>query len=317
MPQCLISLGANMGDPLATIHSAIDSLRQQLACQPAECRLSRFYHTPSVGGPVGQPPFINAVIAITTSLSPWEVWHAVRRVEQMLGRERLKRWEARRIDLDILLYDDLRIWTPQLKIPHPRMCMRRFILEPAADVAAEWIDPVSLSSIGQLTRRLRGGSGNLLLWGNARSRTLLERVAREAVAHWCCAEMGRAESGEIKERQTQSRWVRWLPIEKLNAGMIEAEITPSPKLTIVLTEANENSGAQWEDIHRGLAERMRLSAPAKQSLSPNAPSDLQDTSVGVICGARYLLATDDQEWAVHEMISALEAMDCPVEPVLH
>ncbi len=312
MPRCLISLGANLGDALATIQQAARELGQLIGCSPTDCQLSRFFHTPPVGGPPGQPPFVNAVLALTTLHSPWEVWQAVRDVEQHFGRRRVRRWEARPIDLDILLYDDVRIWTPQFKIPHPRMCMRRFILEPAMDVAADWIDPVSKWSVQQLAQRLRASRANLLVFGDWRSQTLLAQVAQGAVASWCnfqpqtpVPESSTADPPPLTaiEGPSQSRWVGWLPMDCLKQRVGKIEILPAPKLIVFLADMDADSSAQWEDLHAGLARSLNL----KIQHEP-VPSWSLD-------GARYLLATHDQQWAVHEMIAALEAMDCPVEVI--
>ncbi len=144
MARCLISFGANLGVPAITIGQAAQQIQQLLGQRLQSFQLSRLVRTPAVGGPAGQPPFVNAVAALdVTECSAWDVWHIVREVEHALGRVRQERWEARRIDLDVLMFDDQRVWTPQFKLPHPRMVMRRFILQPAMDVAAEWIEPVS------------------------------------------------------------------------------------------------------------------------------------------------------------------------------
>lgn len=300
MPRCLISFGANLGNARATIEQAHELLQRELSATPLTFRLSRLYNTPPVGGPTGQPPFLNAVAAVETSLSPWEVWQAVRSVEQLLGRERFKRWEARRIDLDILLFDDVRIWTPQLKIPHPRMCMRRFILEPAMELAADWVDPVSRRSIGELAKALRHGQGNLVLCADqaARPDLLLEQVARQAVAAWNVVR--RSDAGYALELDVPSRWVAALPSGPLSQLEYPLQIQPQPKLQIFLVEERASSGAQWEDLHRDLASRLDLTSS-------------QTCASWNVSGPRYLLATDNPQWAVHEMVSALEAMDCPVE----
>ncbi len=322
MPHCLISFGANLGHASQTICRAAAELAQQLRAAPGQFTLSRLFNTPPVGGPTGQPPFVNAVAAVRTERSPWEVWQAVRNVEQQLGRERFQRWEARRIDLDILLYDDARIWTPQLKIPHPRMCMRRFILEPAMDVAADWVDPVSGRSIAALAHSLRGGRGSLVLCGERDSSVanLLQEVARTALAQWQEVSLESASAGDQPtqpdneqpdglqqpgqpHRDWQSgRWVAWLPLEQLNACQGPLQVNPTPKLLMFLADKCHASGAQWEDLHRRLAHRLGL-----DSRPPSSGWELQ--------GARYLLATADREWAVHEMVAALDAMDCPVEPL--
>jgi 2-amino-4-hydroxy-6-hydroxymethyldihydropteridine diphosphokinase len=353
MPRCLISFGANLGNARSTIERAAEQLKDQLTTAAQWFQLSPFYKTPPVGGPSGQPPFINAVAAIQTDRSPWEVWQAVREVEQTLGRERLLRWEARRIDLDILLFDNARIWTPQLKIPHPRMCMRRFILAPAAHVAGAWLDPVTGQSISALATALDQGRGSLMLCADptARPELLLEEVARQTLAKWQTVHPARSQVGikaeinaDKKEKTVvepaldhASRWVAVAPSQfrtlfshppphcdipetdsskthptetepkntELEIQLTQVNLNPEPKLVIFLVDAQSSSGAQWEDLHRGLARRLNLAdthaGDANQRLRWSSPLP------------RYLLATDNRQWAVHELAAALEAMDCPVE----
>ncbi len=165
MPRCLISFGANLGVPAITIRQAAEQIEQMLGSRLHASQMSRLVRTPAVGGPSGQPPFVNAVAAleVTGDTTAWDLWHIVREVEHRLGRVRQERWEARRIDVDVLLFDDQRVWTPQFKLPHPRMIMRRFILEPACDVAAEWLEPVSGWSIRQLAAWLTRWPASVVL----------------------------------------------------------------------------------------------------------------------------------------------------------
>ncbi len=86
MTCCLISFGANLGVPAVTISQAVELLRQHLASNLKSLSLSRLFKTPAVGGPSGQPPFINAVAALEVeNLSAWDLWHAVRQVRIRWG----------------------------------------------------------------------------------------------------------------------------------------------------------------------------------------------------------------------------------------
>ncbi len=311
MARCLISFGANIGDPWMTIQAAAARLRDHLCTQPCNCpsnlpvfQLSRFFRTPPVGGPTGQPPFINAVAAIHTPATPWEVWNCIRNVEKEFGRVRNMRWEARRIDLDILLHDEVRIWTPHLKIPHPRMCMRRFILLPAADVARDWLDPVSGMTIGQLAENVRHGPSNFVLLGEASSKpaSMLAEVARRSGAQWRAG----TEQAIPSDRWDQGRWVSVrtiLPgqLAVANFAAMRAEL-PETKLLVVLAPPVPSADIVWEDYHRTLANNLGLLA---DTAGPSAASS--------VSGPQYLLANDDPDWSVQELIAALEAMDCPIE----
>jgi 2-amino-4-hydroxy-6-hydroxymethyldihydropteridine diphosphokinase len=118
-------------------------------------RTSACHATKPIGGPPGQGDFLNAAARLETTLSPRELLAALQKIEHKLGRKRTRRWEARPIDLDLLLYGDLclRETSPPapLEIPHPRMAFRRFVLEPAAEVAADMVHP----KIGWTIQELR------------------------------------------------------------------------------------------------------------------------------------------------------------------
>jgi 2-amino-4-hydroxy-6-hydroxymethyldihydropteridine diphosphokinase len=299
MSQCLISFGANIGDARSSVRTAIGLLKDRLA-PGDQIEVSRHYQTPPVGGPAGQPPFVNAVAAVRTNLDPWQVWNVIRGIEHQLGRQRIRRWEARRIDIDILLYDDHRIWTGQLKVPHPRMCMRRFILLPALDVAADWRDPVSQWTIGRLAENVAHGKGSLLLVGNPELKPglALQEVARSALARWIPT--GQLDSAVPDDGQ---RWVGCMETADFWSGWLDGDRTAEPASKLIFFWEPDREAVAWEDQHRELAVRLRLSAEG-DSIEDEASS---------LMGPRYLLATRDRHWACHEMLAALDAMDCPVE----
>ena len=137
--QCLISFGSNLGDRDRLIAEAA----QQIAASgvTAELRTSRLFETPPIGGPHGQEPFLNAVAAFDTRASAREILQLLQRVEQQLGRQRRRRWDARSIDLDVVLHGELVGGGTGLIVPHPRYTAREFVLEPACDVAAHYRDP--------------------------------------------------------------------------------------------------------------------------------------------------------------------------------
>ena len=153
MSKSLISLGANLGNPRQLIELAGEMILDRFGS--SNVAFSRLYRTPAVGGPSGQDDFYNAVATIDSNQSVFEIWRGLHDIEQLLGRRRRDRWEARRIDLDVLLHDHERHWTPTLKIPHPRMLMRTFVLEPACEIAGDWIEPVTGQRIADLSQRLQ------------------------------------------------------------------------------------------------------------------------------------------------------------------
>jgi 2-amino-4-hydroxy-6-hydroxymethyldihydropteridine diphosphokinase len=102
------------------------------------------------GGPEGQDEFLNAAARLETSLLPEDLLSRLLAIEDKIGRVREQRWGPRVIDLDLLLYDRVELKSPTLELPHPRMCYRRFVLEPAAEIAAEMVWPVNGWSVKQL-----------------------------------------------------------------------------------------------------------------------------------------------------------------------
>ncbi len=147
-----ISFGSNLGDRHATLAGAYESLTRDPAIRPL--RASRLYETAPVGGPDGQGRFLNTVLAVETDLDPHALLVRCMTVEREFRRERKIRWDARTLDLDVLLYGDAIIATADLEVPHPRLHLRRFVLVPLADVAADMTHPVLGESIATLLAHL-------------------------------------------------------------------------------------------------------------------------------------------------------------------
>jgi 2-amino-4-hydroxy-6-hydroxymethyldihydropteridine diphosphokinase len=152
MPDCLIGLGSNQGDRRAILDAAVARLA---AHQPIRITaVSAWRETMPVGGPPVQPLFLNGALTLQTSLGPRELLTLLEQVESELGRQRSGRWGPRTIDLDLLLYGELVLHTPSLVIPHPRMAWRRFVLEPAAEVAGAMLHPAIRWTVARLLEHL-------------------------------------------------------------------------------------------------------------------------------------------------------------------
>jgi len=134
MSTAYIALGSNLSDPASQLRTALKQLDTLPDCRIAA--ISGAYRSAAVG-PGKQPDYLNAVVEITTSLSPAQLLNATQAIEQSQGRVRNRRWEARTLDLDILLYGHEEINTQSLTIPHPRMAERNFVLYPLAEIAGE------------------------------------------------------------------------------------------------------------------------------------------------------------------------------------
>lgn len=140
MTDCLVGLGSNLGDRRQILDAAIADLKNHREVQVQS--VSDWITYPAVGGPDGQGDFLNGVARLQTSLKPSDLAELLMEVEAAAGRRRTQRWSARTLDCDLLLFGDQRIDTPTLQVPHPRMFTRRFVLEPAVQVAAEMLHPV-------------------------------------------------------------------------------------------------------------------------------------------------------------------------------
>ena len=145
-----VALGSNLGDRRSHLDYAISRLKATLA----NLRASRCYETEPVGAPGPQPLFLNAAAVGETSLSAAELLAALMAIEQERGRERPFQNAARTLDLDLILFGDLVMETPALTVPHPRFRERRFVLEPLAEIAAQLVDPVTGSTVGELLARV-------------------------------------------------------------------------------------------------------------------------------------------------------------------
>lgn len=132
MATAYLGLGANLGDRWGTLRAALRRLRAEPGTRLLAS--SEFYETDPVGGPPGQPAYLNAAAAIETDKSPHELLRFLQSIEHTFGRVRTVKDGPRTLDLDILLYDDLVIDTPDLTVPHPRMHERAFVLEPLAEI---------------------------------------------------------------------------------------------------------------------------------------------------------------------------------------
>jgi 2-amino-4-hydroxy-6-hydroxymethyldihydropteridine diphosphokinase len=145
----LIALGANIvsraGRPAQTLHAAIAEFWREGISTPA---VSPFYETPAWPDP-GDPPFVNAVIRIETSLASAALLALLQRIEKDFGRVRQMRNAPRTLDLDIIDYDG-RIEGGPPVLPHPRIESRGFVLIPLRDVAPAWRHPVSGRSVAEL-----------------------------------------------------------------------------------------------------------------------------------------------------------------------
>lgn len=137
MSRVYLALGSNIGDRLSYLQLAVDALAAADGVEVVA--VSRVYETAPVGGPP-QDAFLNAVVAAETALDPYLLLALAQRIEADAQRVRAERWGPRTLDVDVLLYDELRQDDPVLTVPHPRMWERGFVLAPLRDVAPALVD---------------------------------------------------------------------------------------------------------------------------------------------------------------------------------
>lgn len=150
MSIAYIALGSNLGDKEKNLRRALLLLTQQGV---EIVRVSSFFSTEPYGV-TDQPQFLNAVACVRTSLAPLALLDVLLATELAMGRVRLRHWGERNIDLDLLLYEDVVLDTPRLRLPHPDMQNRDFVLLPLAEIAPELKHPTLEKTIYELKENL-------------------------------------------------------------------------------------------------------------------------------------------------------------------
>ena len=243
MSRCLLALGANLGDRAATFHQAV----LLSAALPRTQLLARstWHETTPVGGPVGQPGFLNGSLLLETSLEPTELARHLREIETQLGRERHSRWCARTIDIDVLLLGAQNIDTDELQIPHPRMSFRQFVLSPANEIAGDMIHPTSRWTISALLNHWQTVPRTISIFGKDRE-----------LSHWLSEKLSQELAGEASDHAGTNAIKLVAPSEQpaLIIALDEPAQIPGPlaRITssdraIILEEAISAIQAAWPD----------------------------------------------------------------------
>ncbi|MGE5082093.1 MAG: 2-amino-4-hydroxy-6-hydroxymethyldihydropteridine diphosphokinase [Acidobacteriota bacterium] len=147
-----LSLGSNLGNREQNLEEAV----RRASTLGRVVAVSSFYETEPVEV-TDQPWFLNCVLALETTAEPAQLMRELLRIEHEMGRQRLVKKGPRSIDIDILLFGNAVVNTPDLTIPHPEMTRRRFVLEPLAEIAPELLHPVSQKTVTRLLAELAPG----------------------------------------------------------------------------------------------------------------------------------------------------------------
>lgn len=146
----VFSMGGNQGDVAETMDRACEMISESIG---RICCVSRDYESEPWGFDHPVPNFVNRCVVVDTELSPREVLEKIMGIERELGRQRLAvggHYSSRPIDIDILFYDSRVIDTSDLQVPHPRLHLRRFVLEPLAELMPQFTHPLLKKSIAEL-----------------------------------------------------------------------------------------------------------------------------------------------------------------------
>ncbi|HEY0610137.1 MAG TPA: 2-amino-4-hydroxy-6-hydroxymethyldihydropteridine diphosphokinase [Chitinophaga sp.] len=146
MNTAILLIGGNLDNRIANLQQAVQTIHQQAG---KVIKASALYETAPWGN-VQQPDYLNQALQIETSLEPLPLLHTLLNIERNIGRIRQQKWGARVIDIDIIFYGDQVISLPELKVPHPRMQNRRFVLVPLNEILPGLVHPVLQQNISTL-----------------------------------------------------------------------------------------------------------------------------------------------------------------------
>ena len=314
--QCLISFGSNLGTRETIIAEAARLIAtSELA---GEFSTSRLFETPPIGGPGGQEPFLNAIAAIETDASANQVLALLQKTETELGRRRRRRWDARSIDLDVVLHGSLVGGGSDLTVPHPRYTARQFVLKPACDVAAHFRDPRFNWTLEQLAQHLAAGVPSLALEGG--DQQTRELLCRRLSDEFGIRTFAGQPMGEPMTVVANAPAPRTEPAHRVAAPVLPPSNEPwissfvpslpaAPKATAMASQPADSVSWSADPAPRLIA-RMQRATPATRWPAPH--------QIWPKCGwnwPEYRLEIDDLDWAVRELASALDSMACPVEPI--
>lgn len=149
--QVLLSLGSNLGNRVENLQAALQALA---AVKGVELVTASGLYETAPWGVVEQPAFVNMAAIVETDLDPLELLAVIKVTESALGRTLERRWGPRLIDIDIVLWDGMIVDTPELTMPHRDFRRRAFVLIPSAEIAGNWRDPETASTVRELADAL-------------------------------------------------------------------------------------------------------------------------------------------------------------------
>ncbi len=246
-----------MGDSPVTLSAAIN----EIAALPniRLIRQSGWYRTQPVGGPAGQSDYVNGAALVETTIPPLTLLAEMQQIEDRHGRTRAERWGPRTLDIDLLIYGNEVSETEMLTLPHPRMSFRRFVLEPAVEIAPKMLHPINGWPLQQLLLHLDQASDLLAIMSpsDATRKQLTDFLSQNSAAT-----STESPKFETADRHWPSLWTNWLSVTPAAKAANPTPPTTGlpygaaafPKLSILLDA---------DIAHRG-ADKLRWSTQVRQ-----------------------------------------------------
>ena len=264
-----IGLGSNLGDRRAILDAAVAALAEETP-GVALLGVSSYHETWPVGGPPGQGPFLNAAAELETTLEPHQLLAVLQQIENQAGRVRTVRWGERTLDLDILIYASMFLDTRELRLPHPRLAFRRFVLVPLAEIAPNFVDPMTKRRVADLLANLDRKPRLVAIDGprGARKEAVFSRLVEELPGFGISeADLGRPEEVEgedaLSGRQRRSYEHKGRGTQGQALGSRELSGCPGSWPTI--SSASTCSGPLLDELVEGTtAIRGRVQGPVRR-----------------------------------------------------
>jgi 2-amino-4-hydroxy-6-hydroxymethyldihydropteridine diphosphokinase len=258
MATVLLGLGSNLGDREQSLRAALTEIEALPDVRVR--RAAEIYRTKPLGGPTGQPEFLNTAATLETKLPPLRLLDEMQDIEARHGRQPTsERWAPRPLDIDLLLYDNEVMETPMLTLPHPRLTFRRFVLEPAAEIAPRMLHPVIGWPVERLLLHLDAATDQLAIVSPSDK---YRRHFTELLINGFAANPSAPPTFAAAEQIWPSPITSWLAFSSSTSAIAKAPATKSPlpyagvafpKLSILLDADSSSLGvakSQWTVVAR-------------------------------------------------------------------
>jgi 2-amino-4-hydroxy-6-hydroxymethyldihydropteridine diphosphokinase len=320
MTTCLVGLGSNLGDRAALLDRAVELLRASPHIE--HLASSRWHETSPIGGRGGQGEYLNGAVRFETALQPAALLARLHDLEAQLGRQRGERWQARTVDLDLLLFGDRVIHSPELTVPHPRMAVRRFVLGPAAEIAGPMVHPQIGWSVARLLAHLQFAYPYLALTGAQPSeKSALAAVLKDRKGlQWIADPATESSVDEWQRIRLRAEALQRIDVVHAPGAVSDFWLPESLALADPASTAREPEEAgEREQLERRIAAAQRIVLAPKllvlvddatlREQNAAANRELRTLVTRPHQGPFLLLDAADPHRACDELLAAVEAMN--------